>query len=81
MFGYNRWKKQANNRLREQSKVAETAMGPIQYAIGGKGGPAIILNSGIPGGFDQGMLMAFDMLDLPYTIIGKMWKSVVPSKH
>jgi len=70
MFGYNTWKKQANNRLLEQSKVAETAMGPIQYAMGGKGGPAIILNSGIPGGFDQGMLMAFDMGELPYTLIG-----------
>ena len=70
MFGYNGWKQQANNRLSEQSKVAETAMGPVQYATGGKGGPAIILNSGIPGGFDQGMLMAFDMLDLPYTFIG-----------
>ncbi len=70
MFGYNRWKQQANNRLGEQSQVAKTAMGPIQYATVGNGGPAIILNSGIPGGFDQGMLMAFDMLGLPYTFVG-----------
>ena len=70
MFGYNTWKKQANNRLREQSKVIETAMGPVQYAVGGKGGPAIVLNAGIPGGFDQAMLMAFDMMELPYTLVG-----------
>lgn len=70
LYRYQRWKQLANIRLKEKSQILNTAKGPVQYAMSGKGGPAIILNSGIPGGFDQGMLMAFDMLDLPYTLIG-----------
>jgi pimeloyl-ACP methyl ester carboxylesterase len=70
MFGYVTWKKAANDRLLQNSRIIETEKGSIQYAVAGKGGPAILLNAGMPGGYDQAMLVGADLAEKPYSLIG-----------
>src|SRR5689334_16421824 len=44
------------SRLAAGSMVADTALGPVEYATHGEG-PAVLLAHGIGGGYDQSMLV------------------------
>ncbi len=52
LFLGRRWRRRAEVRLALGSVVAQTARGPIEYAILGEGEPAIVFH-GTPGGYDQ----------------------------
>jgi len=47
----------ARKRVASGSRVAETARGPIEYAVAGEGPPVIVVH-GAGGGFDQGLEIA-----------------------
>ena len=40
-----------------ESRIAQTALGPIEYYVMGKG-PAVLVSHGCPGGYDQGLIAA-----------------------
>jgi pimeloyl-ACP methyl ester carboxylesterase len=50
------------------SQVAETDCGPIEYAVAGEGYPVLVVH-GDMGGFDQGLLLAGQMIDKGYQVI------------
>jgi pimeloyl-ACP methyl ester carboxylesterase len=51
---YKTWKQQELARIRSESHVIETALGPVEYSTIGQG-PAVLMAHGSPGGYDQGM--------------------------
>jgi pimeloyl-ACP methyl ester carboxylesterase len=65
---YLRWKRTSLERLSTHSRVIETALGPVEYAIEGSG-PAVLLLHGTPGGYDQGLAVAHALLNDHYTVI------------
>lgn len=69
MISFCRWRLRAYERVRSGSEVAETAMGPVEYALDGAGPVVMVLHGGA-GGFDQGRVLAGD-LGLPesFTVI------------
>jgi hypothetical protein len=40
-----------------ESRIAQTALGPIEYYVMGTG-PAVLVSHGCPGGYDQGLIAA-----------------------
>lgn len=50
------WKQREIERLNEGSKIAETAQGPVEYAIVGDGIPVLLLH-GSMSGYDGGLVM------------------------
>ena len=52
--GYARDIRMARERVAIGSRIAQTACGPIEYAIGGEGSPVLVIH-GAGGGFDQGL--------------------------
>ena len=48
--------KEISSRFTE-SRIAQTALGPIEYYVMGKG-PAVLVSHGCPGGYDQGLIAA-----------------------
>jgi 2-hydroxy-6-oxonona-2,4-dienedioate hydrolase len=54
--------------LDEESKVAQTAAGPVEYAEAGDG-PAVLVAHGIGGGYDQGMLALRVGGNLPFRLV------------
>jgi pimeloyl-ACP methyl ester carboxylesterase len=54
--------------LRARSKVARTALGPVEYALVGEGPPALAVH-GICGGYDQGLLALRMWKGFPGTMI------------
>jgi len=53
---WGRWKNEERARLEQGSRIAETAMGPIEYAMVGEG-PTLLILHGATGGYDQGLLL------------------------
>ena len=51
---YKTWKRQELARIRSESHIIETALGPVEYSTVGEG-PAVLMAHGSPGGYDQGM--------------------------
>lgn len=51
----------ARARVLEQSRLADTPCGPIEYALAGAGPPVLVVH-GAGGGFDQGLLIAEDVV-------------------
>lgn len=51
------WRDQQIRRLQANSLVVETAQGPIEYALSGKG-PAVLILHGTIGGYDQAQVIA-----------------------
>lgn len=54
---YRQWKQKEIVRLQSESKIIETALGPVEFATLGAG-PAVIVAHGSPGGYDQGIAFA-----------------------
>jgi 2-hydroxy-6-oxonona-2,4-dienedioate hydrolase len=59
---------EARERLAAGSELIATACGPIEYAIAGTGPPVLVVH-GAGGGFDQGLLMAADLIERGYRAI------------
>ncbi len=59
-----RWRKEMAERLTTGSRVAETARGPVEYSIIGKG-PVALVSHGTPGGYDFGLMVAELFGELP----------------
>jgi pimeloyl-ACP methyl ester carboxylesterase len=51
------WEGRENGRLFTESRIAQTALGPIEYSVMGTG-PAVLVSHGCPGGYDQGLIAA-----------------------
>jgi len=69
-FGpYIRWKEDLVGKLYTGSKVIETKMGPIEYAITGDSGPFLMVMHGAPGGYDQTAALFSDMFEKGFRII------------
>jgi 2-hydroxy-6-oxonona-2,4-dienedioate hydrolase len=62
----------ANSRLEGTSKIAETASGPVEYAVMGEGKPLLMVH-GSGGGYDQG-------LDFAQTFVGKGYQVIAVSR-
>lgn len=58
----------ARQRIAGNSQVIETACGPVEYAIAGEGMPVLVVH-GAGGGFDQGLLIATDLVEQGYQAI------------
>ncbi|MHA1961379.1 MAG: alpha/beta fold hydrolase [Candidatus Thorarchaeota archaeon] len=54
-ISFRRWKRNLLVVLSRNSCIADTSMGPIEYALRGEG-PVILAIHGAPGGYDQGLL-------------------------
>ncbi len=55
-------------RVAAEHRIADTAMGPIQYAEAGSGPPVLVIH-GSGGGFDQGMLLAGALVDGDHRVV------------
>jgi pimeloyl-ACP methyl ester carboxylesterase len=53
VFRYLRWRSTTLRALREESRVAETRVGPVEYALKGDAGPVTLFLHGMPGGYNQ----------------------------
>jgi pimeloyl-ACP methyl ester carboxylesterase len=51
-----------------ESRIAQTALGPIEYYVTGTG-PAVLVSHGCPGGYDQGLIAARLAGDQPFQFI------------
>jgi pimeloyl-ACP methyl ester carboxylesterase len=59
VFGsFSSWRAAQSARLAGGSKIAQTAKGPIEYALSGHGKHTILFVHGTPGGYDQGARFA-----------------------
>lgn len=54
--------------LHVQSSVADSPLGPIEFALQGEG-PPILISHGAAGGFDQGLLIAAPLVSQGYRLI------------
>ncbi|MGR3761106.1 alpha/beta fold hydrolase [Roseobacteraceae bacterium NS-SX3] len=59
-------------RLGEQRQIAETALGPVEFAMKGNGPPVLVVH-GAGGGFDQGLLFA-------EAFVGRGYRWIAPSR-
>lgn len=65
---YKLWQRDELTRIQAESRMIETAAGPVEYRMSGNG-PAILVIHGSPGGYDQGFAFA-RLIDNPhYTYI------------
>jgi len=54
--GFRRWKRNLLSDLHTGSSIANTSVGPIEYALQGEG-PVLLLIHGAPGGYDQSLFV------------------------
>jgi pimeloyl-ACP methyl ester carboxylesterase len=66
---YVRWKEGLFKELLAGGKIADTKMGPIEYAVNGDAGPCVIVMHGEPGGYDQTAALFGDMLGKGFRVI------------
>ena len=66
--GYQRDIQQARSRIATGSQIAQTACGPIEYAIAGDG-PSLLIVHGAGGGFDQGLDFGLSLTGRGFRII------------
>lgn len=59
---------QARDRVSSGSRIAQTACGPIEYAVAGDGPPVLVVH-GAGGGFDQGMDLSAPLVERGFRII------------
>lgn len=62
------WRTEKFKALDAGSQIAETAVGPIEYAETGSG-PAVLVFHGSPGGYDQALLIGKSLADAGYRVI------------
>lgn len=56
---YRAWKQDILDKLQSNSRISNTAHGPIEYSVkGNANGPAILIAHGTPGGYDQSAAFA-----------------------
>jgi pimeloyl-ACP methyl ester carboxylesterase len=60
---YASWRQREIVRLREESNIGETELGPIEYYVTGSG-PAVLILHGSPGGYDMGIAFS-QLMDSP----------------
>jgi 2-hydroxy-6-oxonona-2,4-dienedioate hydrolase len=65
---FNRDVRHAYAQLGHSSQVAQTACGPIEYAVAGSG-PPVLLVHGSGGGFDQGLQFGAPLVEAGFTVI------------
>jgi pimeloyl-ACP methyl ester carboxylesterase len=65
---YRRDIKQARERIGAESRIAETRVGPIEYAAAGQGPPVLVVH-GAGGGFDQGMEVGLPIAQSGFHIV------------
>lgn len=68
IIDYSLWRQNTINHLQNESIIAETALGPIEYEKMGNG-PVILIIHGTPGGYDQGIFTAKILNKTGYTYI------------
>ncbi len=71
-MGAKQWRQDSLLRLNEGSLRVQTALGPVEYASYGEG-EAVLLLHGTPGGYDQGMVAARQLL-------GRNFQTIAPSR-
>ncbi|RPH58841.1 MAG: alpha/beta hydrolase [Acidobacteria bacterium] len=59
---------QARDRVSGRSQIAQTACGPIEYAVAGSGPPVLVVH-GAGGGFDQGLDFGAPLVEQGFRII------------
>ncbi len=57
---FTRWRRAAYRRVESGSEVADTRLGPVEYAQTGAGPVVMVLHGGL-GGFDQGLALGSDL--------------------
>ncbi len=67
-----RWRRATEERLACESRVVDTAAGPIEYGESGRGTPVLVLH-GTPGGYDQALATAS-------LLLGDRFRSIAPSR-
>lgn len=67
-LSFRRELKEACARLEAGSTVIETAAGPIEFAREGEGEPILVIH-GAGGGYDQGLMLGRDVVDLGHDLI------------
>jgi pimeloyl-ACP methyl ester carboxylesterase len=65
---FRRWKRELQEILLENSQVADTTVGLIEYKQAGEG-PVIIAIHGAPGGYDQGFFALRYLVDDGYSVV------------
>lgn len=64
-----KWVADTTKALNRGSKVAQTALGPVEYEKRGSG-PVVICLHGAPGGYDQSSLIGEHLIAKGFTVIG-----------
>ena len=59
---------EARERVAKSGQVAQTACGPIEYAVEGKGPPILVVH-GAGGGFDQGLEITAPLVASGFSVI------------
>jgi pimeloyl-ACP methyl ester carboxylesterase len=67
-YFYQRDIQQARHRVSSGSQIAETACGPIEYAVTGDG-PLVLVVHGAGGGFDQGLDFGASLVERGFRVI------------
>jgi pimeloyl-ACP methyl ester carboxylesterase len=60
--------RRARARIAAGSRIAQTASGPIEYAVAGEGPPVLFVH-GAGGGFDQGLAFGSDLVTAGFRVI------------
>jgi len=66
---YGRDIRRARARVRAGGHVVDTACGPVEYALAGGDGPAVLAVHGAGGGYDQGLDVADGLIERGYRVI------------
>jgi pimeloyl-ACP methyl ester carboxylesterase len=68
LIGFSVFKSNYFGALEDGSRVVNTSLGPIEFARVGKG-PEVLMLHGTPGGYDQGMLVAENLVPAGFGVI------------
>jgi pimeloyl-ACP methyl ester carboxylesterase len=68
-FAYHHDLRRALNRIAIDSHIMETPCGPVEYAIAGGDGPAVLAVHGAGGGYDQGLDLAAPLIQRGYRVV------------
>jgi pimeloyl-ACP methyl ester carboxylesterase len=68
-FTYRRDIRRAHERIATGSKILDTPCGPLEYAIAGDDGPAVLAVHGAGGGFDQGLDVTDALVHRGYRVV------------
>jgi 2-hydroxy-6-oxonona-2,4-dienedioate hydrolase len=67
-YDYQREIQPARERINTGSEIAQTACGPIEYAVAGEGPPVLVVH-GAGGGFDQGIGFSTPLVERGFRVI------------